>query len=217
MLGGAIVRPTPLVCTAPVSYRNLDSLRRDIQNLKAAATAAGAKAAFMPSIAPTGVGTNDPILILDLHLIGLWRRAPLAGLSRTIVPVGKTGFVIAAASGLCLLSSNATEYTDNPFFLIKFPAIGLGLLNVWLIGRSSGWRARGERDPSAREGRQLAVLGALSLASWLTAIRCGPDDRVLVITGLHLPLQPVCGRDEQRLETDRPLSEILHLYLIDPR
>ena len=113
------------------------------------------------------------ILILDLHLIGLWRRAPLAGLSRTIVPVGKAGFAIAAASGLCLLSSNATEYTNNPFFLIKFPAIGLGLLNVWLIGRTAGWRARAERDPSAREGRQLAVLGALSLASWLTAISAG--------------------------------------------
>ena len=113
------------------------------------------------------------ILILDLHLIGLWRRAPLAGLSRTIVPVGKTGFVIAATSGVCLLSSNATEYTNNPFFLIKFPAIALGLLNVWLIGRTAGWRARGEREPSPREGRQLAALGAVSLASWLTAISAG--------------------------------------------
>src|SRR5687767_15814017 len=92
------------------------------------------------------------ILVLDLHLIGLWRRAPLAGLSRTIVPVGKAGFAIAAVSGICLLSSNATEYTDNPFFLIKFPAIGLGLLNVWLIGRTAGWRARGERDPAGGEG-----------------------------------------------------------------
>jgi hypothetical protein len=113
------------------------------------------------------------ILILDLHLIGLWRRAPLAGLSRTVVPVGKTGFVIAAASGVCLLSSNATEYTNNPFFLIKFPAIALGLLNVWLIGRTAGWRARGEGEPSPREGRRLAVLGAVSLASWLTAISAG--------------------------------------------
>jgi hypothetical protein len=113
------------------------------------------------------------ILIIDLHLIGLWRRAPLRGLAGTIVPVGKTGFVIAAASGLCLLSSNATEYTNNPFFLIKFPAIGLGLLNVWLIGRTAGWRALGEREPSAGEGRLLALLGTISLVSWLTAISAG--------------------------------------------
>jgi hypothetical protein len=113
------------------------------------------------------------ILLLDLHLIGLWRRAPLAPLARTIVPVGKAGFAVAALSGIGLLSSNATEYTNNPFFLIKFPAIALGLVNVWLIGRTAGWRARGERDPSPREGRQLAVLGAVSLASWLTAISAG--------------------------------------------
>jgi hypothetical protein len=113
------------------------------------------------------------ILLLDLHLIGLWRRAPLAPLARTIVPVGKVGFAVAAVSGLCLLSSNATEYTNNPFFLIKFPAIALGLFNVWLIGRTGAWRGRGEREPSAGEGRQLAVLGAISLASWLTAISAG--------------------------------------------
>ena len=113
------------------------------------------------------------ILLLDLHLIGVWRRAPLAGLARTAVPVGKVGFAIAAVSGVCLLSSNATEYTSNPFFLIKFPAIGVGLANVWLIGRSAGWRARDHRDVTRSEQRRLAVLGALSLASWLTAISAG--------------------------------------------
>ena len=113
------------------------------------------------------------ILLLDLHLIGLWRRGPLVNLARTAVPVGKAGFVVAAASGICLLSSNATEYTDNPFFLIKFPAIAVGLVNVWLIGRTPAWRALGQREPTRGEGRRLAVLGALSLASWLTAISMG--------------------------------------------
>jgi hypothetical protein len=113
------------------------------------------------------------ILLLDLHLIGVWRRAPLAGLSRAVVPVGQAGFVVAAVSGIFLLSSNATEYTDNPFFLIKFPAIALGLLNVWLIERTAGWRAHREREPSAGEAWQLAVLGGISLASWLTAISAG--------------------------------------------
>lgn len=113
------------------------------------------------------------ILLLDLHLIGVWRRGPLSVLARTAVPVGKAGFVVAAASGICLLSSNATEYTDNLFFLIKFPAIAVGLLNVWLIGRTPGWRRLAEREPSPVEGRRLAILGGLSLASWLTAISAG--------------------------------------------
>jgi 5-methyltetrahydropteroyltriglutamate--homocysteine methyltransferase len=58
MLGGAIARFAPLVCTGPVSYRSVEPLRRDIDNLKAAMSAASARSAFMPAIAPTGVGSN---------------------------------------------------------------------------------------------------------------------------------------------------------------
>lgn len=58
MLGGAIARFAPLVCTGPVSYRSVEPLRRDIDNLKAATTAAKARSAFMPAIAPTGIGSN---------------------------------------------------------------------------------------------------------------------------------------------------------------
>ncbi len=58
MLGVAIARFAPLVCTGPVSYRSLEPLRRDIDNLKSALAATKAKSAFMPAIAPTGIGSN---------------------------------------------------------------------------------------------------------------------------------------------------------------
>lgn len=113
------------------------------------------------------------ILILDLHLLGLWRRVPVAALSRATVPVAQVGFALAAITGVGLLSSNATEYVGNPFFAIKFPAIGLGLINVWVLSRLSAWRVRGERELSSREHRQLAVMGGISLSCWLTAISAG--------------------------------------------
>ncbi|HEX4927236.1 MAG TPA: cobalamin-independent methionine synthase II family protein [Burkholderiales bacterium] len=59
MLGGMLMPFVPLVCEGPVRYVNLDPLRRDIENLKSAAKAAGANAAFMPSIAPSGIGLNE--------------------------------------------------------------------------------------------------------------------------------------------------------------
>ena len=59
MLGGTITRFAPLVCTGPVSYRKLEALQRDIDNLKKAMTAARVKTAFMPAIAPSGVGSNE--------------------------------------------------------------------------------------------------------------------------------------------------------------
>lgn len=59
MMGGSIAPMVPLVCTGPVRYRSRAPLERDIANLKAAMAAAGAKSAFMPAVAPSGVGINE--------------------------------------------------------------------------------------------------------------------------------------------------------------
>jgi len=59
MTGGSIAPVVPMVCTGPVKYIGEEALRRDIDNLKAAMVASGAKAAFMPSVAPSGAGTNE--------------------------------------------------------------------------------------------------------------------------------------------------------------
>jgi 5-methyltetrahydropteroyltriglutamate--homocysteine methyltransferase len=59
MFGARIAPHVPLVCTGPVKYRDLEPLKRDIENLKAAAAAAKAGAAFMPAVAPSGVGANE--------------------------------------------------------------------------------------------------------------------------------------------------------------
>jgi hypothetical protein len=113
------------------------------------------------------------ILVLDLRLLGVWRRVPLAPLAAAITPVAVAGFSVAAMSGLCLLATTATDYDGNPFLLIKFPTIALGLINVLVLTRSRAWRVRGTRELSHGEHRQLAVMGGLSLACWVTAIAAG--------------------------------------------
>jgi 5-methyltetrahydropteroyltriglutamate--homocysteine methyltransferase len=61
MMGGAIVALSPVVCTGPVAYRGQAPLKRDIDNVKAAAAAAGIapEHAFLPATAPSGVGINE--------------------------------------------------------------------------------------------------------------------------------------------------------------
>jgi hypothetical protein len=113
------------------------------------------------------------LLLLDLRLLGLWRRVPLAAMATPAVPVARAGFAVAAASGVCLIVTNATEYSGNPFLLIKFPAIALGMLNVLALERLPGWRARTVREPTAGESRRLAVAGGLSLLCWSVAIASG--------------------------------------------
>jgi 5-methyltetrahydropteroyltriglutamate--homocysteine methyltransferase len=59
MLGGSVVPSVPLVCTGPIKYRGEDALKRDIENLKAATANLTHHAAFLPSVAPSGVGANE--------------------------------------------------------------------------------------------------------------------------------------------------------------
>src|SRR5712692_709491 len=61
MMGGTIVPITPVVCVGPVKYRGERLLQIDIENLKAAAKAAGIpeRKAFLPATAPSGVGINE--------------------------------------------------------------------------------------------------------------------------------------------------------------
>jgi hypothetical protein len=113
------------------------------------------------------------VLALDLRLLGAFARAPLAAVATPTVPLAAVGFTIAVLSGSCLIVTNATEYIGNPLLLVKFPAIGLGLLNALALGFVPAWRERGARELTARERRQLAVFGGVSLASWLTAVACG--------------------------------------------
>lgn len=59
MLGGMVAPVVSLFAVEPVSYVGQDALNTDISNLKAAVEATGAKGAFMPSTAPSGIGWND--------------------------------------------------------------------------------------------------------------------------------------------------------------
>jgi multidrug transporter EmrE-like cation transporter len=113
------------------------------------------------------------VLVLDLRLLGAWRSVGLATISVPTVPLATAGFAVAVASGICLIATNGTEYVDNPFVYIKFPAIGLGVLNVIVLNRLSAWQERMTRQESARERLQLRVIGAVSLFSWLVAVAAG--------------------------------------------
>ena len=113
------------------------------------------------------------VIILDLRLMGVWRGTPLAALAEAAAPVAAFGFALAATSGIGLLATKATEYIGNPFLYIKFPAVAIGVVNALVLNFSPAWHARGKRELSQRENRQLAWMGGTSLACWLTAIGAG--------------------------------------------
>jgi hypothetical protein len=77
------------------------------------------------------------------------------------------------ADSVCLLAANALEYQGNPVLLVKFSAIGLGLANAAALRCTAAWRAHRARHLSRSEARRLALMGGMSLASWLTAVGAG--------------------------------------------
>jgi hypothetical protein len=110
------------------------------------------------------------IAVLDLRLLGLWRRLAIGELAGVALPVAVAGLILSLLSGPLLFSVEAQDYVANPFFWAKLAAIALALLNVLLLHRSAAWRAAGQgRDTSIR----LALAGAASLACWLVAIAAG--------------------------------------------
>lgn len=113
------------------------------------------------------------VLLIDLRLLGLWPGVAIRSIAGPAVPLAATGFSLAALSGICMISTNATEYDGNPFVLIKFPAIALGLVNVALVSGLPAWKTARTREPSRRERNQLRVAGGTSLACWLTAVAAG--------------------------------------------
>jgi len=71
MLGAAVAPIVPLVCTGPVSYRGQEAVRRDIDNLKTALEESKAVVAFMPAVAPSGVGRNEYYPTEEAYLLAV--------------------------------------------------------------------------------------------------------------------------------------------------
>ena len=107
------------------------------------------------------------IVPLDLRLAG-WRQADasLAALARLLLPVAKTGFALAALSGMLLFAPDARTYAASPLFQAKLAVMAAALLNAGLLSRVD-WRA-----PRLSDSR-LAAAGGVSLLLWLTAIGLG--------------------------------------------
>lgn len=113
------------------------------------------------------------VVVLDLRLLGLWRRIPLASLTTPLVPVAGAAFGFALLTGVCLISANGSEYVGNPFLPIKFTAIAIAMANVACLNVSRAWQSRESLAPGAPLPSSFVVAGGVSLAAWLTAVAAG--------------------------------------------
>ncbi|MGZ9031490.1 MAG: hypothetical protein ACXW2G_08955 [Burkholderiaceae bacterium] len=104
------------------------------------------------------------LLVLELRVFGAGRDLPLASLARLVSRTALAGFLVAAASGGLMWSSDAAALSANPAFLAKLALITLAGINAMLFHlRGSVERA----DAGAR------MQAGASLVLWAAAIAAG--------------------------------------------
>lgn len=110
------------------------------------------------------------IVALDLRLLGLFGREPLAPLGRVLSRMAFAGACLAVLTGFVLFTVRPTEYVSNPAFIVKFALLVLALLNAALATSSMAWQmALHGASPSA----VLRVSALFSLLLWPSVLVAG--------------------------------------------
>jgi hypothetical protein len=104
------------------------------------------------------------LMLLELRVFGAAPALPLKPLARLAVPVALAAFAIAAAAGLLMLISNATEIALNRAFQVKVGLIALAGVNAWWFHR---------RGSVMRHDGVARAQSLLSLLMWIGVITCG--------------------------------------------
>ena len=99
--------------------------------------------------------------LVDLRVLGLFRRLPLQPLASALIPIAATGVLILAASGSILFAADARALAGNQTFRLKLLLIAIALANVILFRLLYGTKMP---EPPAAGARALALA---SLLLWM--------------------------------------------------
>ena len=114
------------------------------------------------------VGT---IGMLDLRLLGMAKRVPIAALHR-LVPWGILGYVVNVITGAMFLMTEPDQYIYNPAFHFKMLFMALAGVNV-LAFYLTVFREVEALGPTDDAPRSAKVIAAASVFLWIGIIVCG--------------------------------------------
>jgi hypothetical protein len=106
------------------------------------------------------------IATFDIHVLHSPREAAIVW--HAAIPVAIVGLVFQAASGVVLLSAEASTVVRNPAFQFKMAMLIFALANVALFHRRFG---RALKGGTPLDGAR--TLAAVSLASWILVLLAG--------------------------------------------
>jgi hypothetical protein len=98
--------------------------------------------------------------LVDLRVLGLWRRIPIEPLAAALVPIAASGVVVLAASGSVMFAADAKALAESGTFRLKLVLILAALANVALFRWRFGKLVPQQPSPGAK------ALALLSLLLW---------------------------------------------------
>ena len=107
------------------------------------------------------------VLLMDLAVLGWIRSLPREKFIALLRRVVFVAFFVAALTGLALFSVQATNYVQNPAFLLKIGLIGLAALNFIAFSALNRPSRTEEISPSLR------VSAVVSIVLWTGVLLCG--------------------------------------------
>ena len=109
--------------------------------------------------------------MFDLRLLGFARGVPVAAMHR-LIPIGITGFVLNALTGVCFICATPNQYIYNNAFQVKATLITLAGLNVlFFYGRV--FKQIGSLAPSEHPPLAARIVGGISLSAWVGVMAAG--------------------------------------------
>ena len=113
------------------------------------------------------------IVMLDLRLVGIAsRESSVSRLSRELLPITWTAFVVAAISGTILFISKATGYYGDIRFKMKFVLMFLAGVNMLVFHRGA-YKHVEEWDAALPPPAAVRFAGAASLLLWTGIVFLG--------------------------------------------
>lgn len=110
--------------------------------------------------------------LFDLRLLGLSRRLPVGLAAKHLLPWAHVGLGLAAASGLLLFASAASELITSPVFLIKMGLLGVAGLNA-LAFHTGPFRTVRHWDQDAPTPARAKIAATISLVVWFGVVATG--------------------------------------------
>lgn len=103
--------------------------------------------------------------IVDLRIIGLWRKLPLAELSRALTPIAIAGLILLITSGIILFAADGRALAVSGIFQVKLVLVLLALANAGLFRLRFSWNDYTVPSEVARASAALSLLLWFAIAT----------------------------------------------------